>query len=125
MSSYLYTKNGEITFNSEFADEMLAAIKKEANNKSWDNYGWVNEIRNAESLEDVLKEFEIDVKDIGNGWVSCTVNDAYNSSFLKTMLECTAEYLEDSEMQISNSDYDDILIVRIKNGNVTTEGTSK
>lgn len=121
MGSYLYTKNGEITFNSEFADEMLAAIKKEANNKSWDNYGWANEIRNAESLEDVLKEFEIDVEDIGNGWVSCTVNDAYNSAFLGVMLECTAEYLEDSEIEISNSDDDDILIVRIKNGNVTTE----
>lgn len=118
VGSYLTTISGKIIYNSEFADEIKDAIILEAKHSNWDHYGWTDKIRKAETLDEILNAFSIEYIDMGNGWVSCTMNYTYNSPFLPYLVNCCAEYLENSEMKIRNNVYNKTIKIKINNGKV-------
>ena len=77
--------------------------------ESWKSYGWRDYVLNAETLEDVAKEFNIKLVDEGEGNYRPYINDVYVSNFFKYLINIVAPYMTDGEIQVDD-EYDTVTI---------------
>lgn len=117
MSHYAYeVKEATTTINKKDFENVLSKIKKEVATDKWVHYGWRNNMLNAETLEDVASEFNIQLADEGNGNYRPVINNVYVSNFFPKLIEIVAPFMTDGELVIDN-EYN-IVTIAFKNGQV-------
>ena len=110
MGTYAYELKEATTFiKKENFDEVLEKIKAEVETPRWSGYGWRQYVLNAETLEDVAKEFNIQLIDEGDENYRPYINDVYVSNFFKDLIHIVAPYMTDGEIQVDD-EYDTVTI---------------
>ena len=110
MGHYAYElKEATTTINKKNFDEVLTKIKEEVETDRWKSYGWRQSVLEAETLEDVVKEFNIKLVDEGEGNYRPYINDVYVSNFFKYLISIVAPYTTDGEIQVDD-EYDGVTI---------------
>ena len=111
MGHYAYElKEATTTINKENFNEVLSKIKEEVGTDKWKSYGWRQSVLNAETLEDVAKEFNIKLVDEGEDNYRPYINDVYVSDFFKYLINIVAPYMTDGEIQVDD-EYDEVTII--------------
>ena len=111
MGNYAYElKETTTTINKANFDEILAKIKEEVMLHLWWNYGWRENVLKAETLEDVTKEFGIELIDEGNGNYRPYINGIYVSNFFKYLVDIVAPYMTDGEIQVDD-EYSKVTVI--------------
>ena len=115
MSHYAYELNESTTYIKKIKyDEILTKIKKEVEKPEWNCFGWRNSVLNAETFEDVMYEFNIQLIDVNDDLARPVIEDVYVSAFFGTLLEIVAPFMTDGTMTIDD-EYDQFEII-FKNG---------
>lgn len=111
MGHYAYELKEATTFiNKENFNEVLEKIKEEVRTDKWSGYGWRDAVLNAETFEDVTREFGIELIDEGDGNYRPFVNGIYVSNFFKYLIDIVAPYMTDGEIQVDD-EYSKVTVI--------------
>lgn len=102
--------------HKEDFNEILYRIKKAAEAKCWNCYGWQKAVLNANTLEDVAKEFDIQLLHEYGNYYRPYIFDVYVSDFFKTLIEIMSYFMTNGKIMV-NDEYSDVTI-KYKNGSV-------
>lgn len=91
------------TMNKDDFDTVLANIKTAASLPKWKRYGWKDTVLEAKTFNDVMKEFNIGLVDMGNGNYRSVFNHVYVSDFFKDLLNIVTPYMTDGEIIVDDS----------------------
>lgn len=117
MGHYAYEIEKITTFiNKEDFNKVLDRIKEEVNKDKWKGYGWRDSVLNAKTLEDVAKEFGIQLTDEGGGYYRPVINGVYVSNFFTYLIDIVAPFMTYGEIKVDN-EYGIVTIV-FENGEV-------
>lgn len=113
MSFYAYELKEATTYiNKKVFSIVLEKIKQEVRKNKWKCYGWRKTVLDADTLEDVAKEFDIQLANEGDGYYRPVIDGTYISDFFDCLIEIVAPYMTEGEIVV-NAEYD---IVKIKFG---------
>lgn len=112
MSSYWYTTKGALIFNKAYTKQFLTDIKDLFSASSWDNYGWIDEARQIESLNDVIQLFDINLVREDDNTIAFNLDVTYASACFSDLLLLITPYLEDCCMSISSEDYSTTITIK-------------
>lgn len=83
------------SMNKKDFDIVLSKIKTAASSPKWKQYGWRDNVLKSESFYDVMKEFDIELSDDGEGNFRPIFNHVYVSDFFKDLFNIITPYMSD------------------------------
>lgn len=103
MGHYAYEVQEATTLiNKDCFNEVLSKIKEVVSKDKWRGYGWRSDVLNAQTLEDVAREFNIQLTEEGDGYYRPVIDSVYVSIFFDELIHIVTPYMTDGEIKVDN-----------------------
>ena len=96
-------KKATCYINSGDFAELRDRIKLVVGLNRWSSYGWRDAVRNAETLTDILSEFNIELERVYGNYYKPVINGAYVTEFFKlALVDMAARYMTNGKIVVDD-----------------------